>query len=188
MTRLARTKLSASRGFTLLELLVTVGVLALLLSLGVPSMRAAAEKRQTVAAVERIYSELQLARSEAISRSQPVFFNINGGADWAIGVSNDALCDPTDNVPACVLPDMQNNNPITHLYTVNDNDNVVVNADGNQVAFFPQRGTATARTISVSSVGNNGYIANVIVRPLGQISICSPDADPAKYVTSYGDC
>lgn len=151
-------------------------------------MRAAAEKRQTMAAVERIYSELHLARSEAISRSQPVFFNISPGADWAIGISNNALCDPTDNVPACTLPDMDNNNPITHLYTADDNDNVTLNATGNQITFLPQRGTATGATISVSSVGRNGYDVNIIVRPLGQIAVCSPDADPQKYVTSYREC
>ena len=151
-------------------------------------MATMAERRQTIAAVERIYSELQLARTTAVAMSQPVFMNISSGDNWALGVSNDENCDPIDNNPACSIPDVQNNNPVTRLYTVADNDNVRVNSGGNQITFFSQRGTATPTSIVVTSLGDIGYVVNIIVRPLGQISICSPAADPRKRLTSYTAC
>jgi prepilin-type N-terminal cleavage/methylation domain-containing protein len=176
------------QGFSLLELLLAVVVLAVAVIMAVPAMTTMAERRQTMAAVERIYSELQLARSLAVARSQPIFMNISPGNSWALGLSNNALCDPSDNDPACSIPDLANNNPITHLYSVQDNGNVSINATGNQITFFSQRGTATPANIVVSSNGDAGYIVNIVVRPLGQIAICSPDADPAKHLANYRAC
>ena len=177
-----------SQGFTLIELLITLAVLAVILTVGIPSMREAFEKRRTVAAVERLFSELQTAKLEAIARSQPVFVNIQPGANWAIGISDNALCDPSDNNPACTLPDMDGNNPITRIISSNEFGTVTLGSTGNQITFFPQRGTATANTFSVTSTGNQGFAANIIVRPLGQVRICSQDDNPASYVTSYRDC
>ena len=177
-----------SKGFTLLELMFTIAVFAILVTLAVPSMKSAVEKRRTVAAAEEIYSQIQLARSEAIARSQPVFLNIAPGADWAIGVSNNAACDPSDNVPACTLPDVANNNPITHRFTANDFENVSLAATANQITFLSQRGTATAAIIGIASTGDIGYLMAVVVRPLGQVSMCSPNTDPSKYVTGYRVC
>ena len=181
---------TGQRGFTLLELLVTIAVLAIVLTIGVPSMATAIEKRRTIAAAEQIYSELQLARSETIARSEPLFMNIAGGANWAVGVSNNSLCDPSDDVPACVLPDAGtvNNNPITHRFTFSDHPDVTLATTANQIAFQSQRGTATSADIDITSEGDVGYVMTVVVGALGQISICSSDADPAKYVSGYGSC
>jgi type IV fimbrial biogenesis protein FimT len=176
------------RGFTLLELLMAVVILSLAVLMAVPAMTKMAERRQTMAAVERIYSELQLARSIAVAQSQPIFMNINPGNDWALGISNNAACDPVDNEPACSVPDLNGNNPVTHLFTSFDNDNVTVNATDNQITFFSQRGTATPVNIVVSSQGEVGYVVNILVRPLGQISICSPNTDPNRRLGSYRAC
>jgi prepilin-type N-terminal cleavage/methylation domain-containing protein len=178
----------SSHGFTLIELLLAVLLLSMALVLAVPAMTTMAERRQTIAAVERIYSELQLARSTAVAMSQPVFMNINSGDDWALGVSNDATCDPVDNNPACSIPDVENNNPGTRLFSVSDNEDVRVNSGGNQITFFSQRGTATPTNIVVTSLGDIGYIVNIVVRPLGQVSICSPTDDPRRHLTSFRAC
>ena len=179
---------TSSRGFTLIELLLAVALLSVVVAFTVPAMATMAERRETIAAVERIYSELQLARSTAVAMSQPVFMNISSGDNWALGVSNDANCDPIDNSPACSIPDVQNNNPVTRLYTVADNDNVRVNAGGNQITFFSQRGTATPTDIVVTSLGDIGYVVNIQVLPLGQIIICSQAGDPRQRLTSYRAC
>jgi len=175
-------------GFTLFDLMVAIGVLSIAMSVAIPSMRTAVEKRNTTAAAEEIYSQIQLARSESIARTQTVFMNLSAGAEWSLGFSTDQNCDPTDNEPACALPDLDGANPITHRVTVGDHDGVSLASTANQITFMPQRGTATSATISITSQGANGYAVNVVVGLLGQVSLCSPDDDPAAYVTVYRPC
>jgi prepilin-type N-terminal cleavage/methylation domain-containing protein len=188
LTRATRANKTSQLGFTLLELMITLAILAVILSIGVPSMQSAMEKRRTVSAAEAIYSQIQLARSESISRSSTLFMNISGGSTWAIGFGTDQNCDPTDNNPACTLPDQDNANAITQLLTSADHNNVSVTTTSNQITFSPQRGTATNATISVNSSGNMGYIVNVVVGILGQVSLCSPNTDPTNYVAGYRAC
>lgn len=171
-----------------MDLMITVAVLAIIAAIGAPSMIEAAEKRDAMSAAEGIYSQIQLARSESIARSQQVFMNIVDGTDWALGFGSDQTCDPTDNAPACTLPDLDNNDPITHRLTFADLDNVSVAATTNQITFTPQRGMVTGTTISVTSQGRIGYAVTINVGMLGQVSICSPTADPARYVKSYRPC
>jgi type IV fimbrial biogenesis protein FimT len=178
----------SERGFTLYELMITVAILALVLGLGVPSMQTAVEKRQTVAAAEHIYSQLQLARSASVARSEQVFANIVEGVDWAVGVSNNAACDPSDNSPACTLPDVDGGNAVTQLVTADDFDTVTLATTSAQITFSPQRATASAATIDITSTEDIGFRMRVEVGLLGQISMCSPNAVPATYVTGYRAC
>lgn len=60
------------RGFTLLEALVVLALLAVLLSLAAPSLKSLRQKHQMQSAAEQLQASLQLARSEALRRQQRV--------------------------------------------------------------------------------------------------------------------
>ena len=180
-------RLGLQRGFTLLELMVTVAILALVMVLGVPSMNAAIEKRRAIAAAEQIYSQLQLARFESVARSQPVFANIVGGNAWAIGVSNNSACDPSDNAPACQLPDMNGANAVTQIVSAANHSTVALATSAAQITFSPQRATASNADIDITSNGDRGFALRVEVSVLGRIGICSP-ADPITQVGGYREC
>lgn len=178
---------ASQQGFTVLELMITVAVLAVVLTLGVPSMSAAMEKRRTIAAAEQIYSQLQLARFESVARSQQVFANIVGGNSWAIGVSNNSACDPSDNSPACSLPDMTGANAVTQIVSSANFSTVSVTTSAAQITFSPQRATASSADIDIVSNGDVGFALRVEVSLLGRIGICSP-ADPVTQVGGYREC
>jgi len=59
---------SRSRGFTLPELLITLGVIAIILSLAVPSVSSIVKDNRLAAKINAVVSDLHLARSEAVKR------------------------------------------------------------------------------------------------------------------------
>lgn len=71
----------AVSGFTLVELLVVISITAILLSLGVPSMRFLLEKNAVAAQVNSFIGSVALARSEAIKRNAPIVMCRNANAE-----------------------------------------------------------------------------------------------------------
>lgn len=78
-----------SRGFTLVELMVTVAVMAALVAIATPSMTALIDNGRVAGQTEELVSSLQLARAEAIRRNARVTVCAgtgvvcSGSATWA---------------------------------------------------------------------------------------------------------
>jgi type IV fimbrial biogenesis protein FimT len=66
---------AASRGFTLIEVMLVVGLIGLLLTLAAPSMKEAIELRRLRAANAQLITDLQFGRSEAISQRSVMRIN-----------------------------------------------------------------------------------------------------------------
>lgn len=73
-----------SHGFTLVELMVTVAIAAILLTVGVPSMRNMIESQRARSISGELHSALTLARSEAIKRNANVTLSPQNSA-WING-------------------------------------------------------------------------------------------------------
>jgi type IV fimbrial biogenesis protein FimT len=78
-----------SRGFTLIELMVTVAVLALLAAVAAPAMIMLLNSNRLSSTAGELTAALQLARAEAVRRSAPVTLcgstdgvNCTNGANW----------------------------------------------------------------------------------------------------------
>lgn len=73
------------KGFTIVEALVAVGVLAILASLAAPSFETTLVNFRVRLAAEGLVSGLQLARAEALRRNQPVRFTLaDGRGNWSV--------------------------------------------------------------------------------------------------------
>ena len=59
-------------GFTIVELMLTIAVAAVILSIGVPSFQGLMERNQLTSGINQFISSMSLARSEAIKRNQRV--------------------------------------------------------------------------------------------------------------------
>ena len=98
-------------------------------------------------------------------------------------------CDPSDNNPACTLPDLDTNNPITHLITAADHPDFTLTSTSNQITFESQRGTTSGATLNVESRDDEAFEVTINVGLLGQVGICSVDTDPnTEYVSGYRAC
>ena len=72
-----------SPGFTLIELMVALAIVALLLVLGVPSFTTFVRNSEIRSTSESIINGLRAATTEAANRNRPVTFSLKGsGADW----------------------------------------------------------------------------------------------------------
>lgn len=82
-----------ARGFTLIELMVTVAVLAVMASLAAPSFRQLLAAQRVRATAYNIVGDLVLARSEALKRGENVTITPVSAAwanGWSVNVASNA--------------------------------------------------------------------------------------------------
>ena len=87
---------SKNKGFTLIELFIVLGVVAILTSLALPSYRTILEKRQVTSGAEQLSAFISAVQFEAVKRGEPlaVYYHARTLADWCIGVTPaDTPCD-----------------------------------------------------------------------------------------------
>ncbi len=72
MKMLHAARISAQRGLTLIELLTTVSVIAIVLSVGVPSFNSIVANNQITTTTNTFVAIMNVARSEAMKRSQTI--------------------------------------------------------------------------------------------------------------------
>ena len=63
---------AATRGFTLVEMMVTVAIVAIMLALAAPAMQQFVTQKAVSTSADELVSALRFARSEALKRSSPV--------------------------------------------------------------------------------------------------------------------
>lgn len=92
-------------GFTLVELMVTVAIVALLASLAIPSFAPAIQKQRLKNAAQELQGQLYLAKAEAIKTGQRVYLSAQAGQAACYGFKVGAPCDctSTDAESACSL-------------------------------------------------------------------------------------
>lgn len=85
--------MSSSRGFTLVELMVTLAVLVIVVGLAAPNLSAFIQSNRVTGHANGMISALNFARSEAVSRAESVRFcpvnddhdACSGDNDWSVG-------------------------------------------------------------------------------------------------------
>lgn len=114
----------AVSGVTLIELIVAVAVLAILITIAVPSFREISLRNRSTSAVNGLLADLALARSEAVKQQRNAYVTAVGGDwndGWAVWVdaNNNNANDGPPNEPALREqghlnnPDMDTSNRFT---------------------------------------------------------------------------
>lgn len=108
---------SASNGFTLIELMVTVSIFAIILGLGIPNLRTFLVRNQAAQITTEFASDVSRARIEAINRNNCVTICLSAntanaltggtpscdasGSNWQAGwiIFSNPTCSATENDP-----------------------------------------------------------------------------------------
>jgi type IV fimbrial biogenesis protein FimT len=167
------------QGFTLMEILVTISIASLLMTLGVPAMRNALENHRAFTLSREFVAMVAYTRSEAITRKQPVSFcaaaDVNltncastggfvAGQSWNNGWlvfidgDSDGIVDTGEEILK-VQP------PLSHNDIFNSIQRVVTYDD----AGFPTAGTGSFTVEPAGCSGTNGKL--VTISPAGRPTI-----------------
>jgi type IV fimbrial biogenesis protein FimT len=187
---------AAAPGFTLIELMITLAVLAIVLMVGLPSMGTWLQNTQIRTSAESMQAGLQLARAEALKRNTTVRFQLVDtmssacalsatGRNWVVSLSAaTGLCnaDPSETAAPQIIQKRS---------SAEGSPNAVVTADAGSVA-FNGLGRAAAGSLTQIDVTNpaNGACktpaGNEPMRCLrlsvsagGQVRMCDPAVDDA---------
>ncbi len=149
--------MNKSRGVTLIELMVTIVVLAILASMAIPSFTNMMERQRLINATEAIYSDLQNARSEAVKRSLEIVASVQGDC---LTVADKLVS------PSFVL----SNTCMAAFPTIG------MATTRSSISFDRVRGitnpTGGGGTITLTSA--SGLVAKVIISGFGRVRVCSP--------------
>ena len=163
-----------NRGFTLIELMVTVAILVILLTIGVPSMTSFFDRQKVVSAAEAVYSALQETKSEALSRSTQIYFKNNLGSSFTWAITDQNSC--TLGGGGCTIN--VNGSDISNEFKNSSFNDVTASTNNQNISFDGTLGASNAASIGLTSP--NGKLISISVSALGRISICSDDVGGYK--------
>ena len=164
-------------GISLVELMITVSIIAILVTVGGPAIFAMQKSLQLKAAVESSYFAFQAARANAISLGKDVSVSIVDSTNWCVGISDNGDCDCTILL-SCTI------NSVEQLVKAQDFQNITmqdVRFGANNLAVYDGiRGLSTGNAGSlVFSDGVNQ--AKLILSNMGRVRICVAAGEVGRY-------
>ncbi|MGZ8191416.1 MAG: GspH/FimT family pseudopilin [Methylococcaceae bacterium] len=160
------------QGFTLVELLVVVAIMAITLAFGVPSFQAVIASSRLTNAANSMVTALQLARSEAIKTNRLVTVsNVNNNSAWGDGwivfmdKNQDNLQDIDDD-PEIDEPTIGSFDAINTSFTVKPDPNFT-----NRVIYRPDGRSNTFGSFTFCSPAETADFRNVVIASTGRVRV-----------------
>lgn len=177
------------KGFTMIELMVAMAILAALFSIGLPSYQAWVQNTRVRAAAESVLHGLQLAKAEAVRRNSAVGFYLvsdltsscaasSTEGNWVISMQDPvAACDvaPSDTVAPQIMQKRSQQEGATDIVTI-----ATTPAGRSRIVFSPLgRGTNTAVDFTqidfaAASPVPGGRNLRILIGAGGNLRMCDP--------------
>ena len=186
-----------SRGFSIVELMIAVLLLAISAALAIPSYREMIEKRQLTHGAEQLVAFVNAAQSESIKQNSvlTVSYSRTAENDWCVGAVVSATacdCRETDASQAdfCAIDSQA---WIINNAHAGDRDLVTAMEGDGAYSFDPVRGLVPEflddddQFVVEMNSSSAGYQLRLRVAVTGQVDLCSP-ADSEHAVPGYAVC
>jgi type IV fimbrial biogenesis protein FimT len=192
----------------MIELMVTVFVMAVLVTLAAPSFRDMIDKSRLRGATDDIINLLNIARASAVKLHRDVNVSVEKGSAWCAGavsapdpanvgdaIGTATVCDCAAGTVACLvdgapmLTSAKAYGSGSTATLASGNANKLLNSN-NGIVFSAKFGaldlaSTLPTTLTVTSPLGK-YSAQISVSPLGETYVCTPVADPP--VPGYPSC
>lgn len=160
-----------SMGFTIIELMIGIAIIAVLLAIALPSFQSMILGIQVKSAAEALNNGLQLTKAEAVRRNNNVTFTLGTGTAWTVGCTipiADSNADGVDECPAVIQsrPNEIGSGNVTLTVSPAGATTVTFNGLGRAVAANP------ITRMDVAAVGTNKTLRVQISG--GSIRMCDP--------------
>jgi type IV fimbrial biogenesis protein FimT len=200
-------------GFTVIELMVTVAVVAVLALIAVPSFNDLIEKSRLRGATDDMVALLNVARARAIKLQRDVNVSVSGTTTWCAGASSAGdppsvakqvpaatACDCTsagaclvDGLPALVSSGDYKGVTISNVSSTGSGTSTgikYVNA-ASGITFNSKFGSLDLGSLPTNPLvvvksKSLKYSTQISISPLGQTSVCVPSSSP--FVAGYPSC
>lgn len=187
---------SRHRGFTLVEVMMSVVLIAISAALALPSYRDMVEKRQVTNGAEQLASFINAAQGAAMKTNRDVWvsWDRTAGNEWCIGANTGSKCECTQ-ANSCLINGQEY---VIDNGSASDRDLFYTFSGGDGNAY----GVDTVRGLVVNELGevlspadypelklrSNGedFRLNLRVNGTGRVTLCSDDAVHA--VPGYPVC
>lgn len=162
------------RGVTLIEMTITIAIVAILITLAVPSFKVMLANAQIRTAAQALHDGLQLARVEAIRRNERVIFIKGTQSAWTVSIESDASTVQT-------RPYTEGSTAATVSVTPNGATQVTFNALGRVVANTDASNSITQLDIDgpitlISAA--DSHELRITITTGGAIRLCDPNVTP----------
>ena len=158
-----------SAGFTIIELLIALTLVAILVAVALPSYQSLRQEQMVRAATQAIYTDVMLLKSEAVKRNNKltlIIFN-SGLSGWCYRVAVDGVGSCNSCADSCSTVEGRKGGDASEYPGIA----LTTTYTGGKLTFSPRRGTLPAGNIELSS---GAYTIQVRSSDLGRVSTCAP--------------
>jgi type IV fimbrial biogenesis protein FimT len=174
----------AVAGFTLIELVVALAILAILAVAAVPSFDDFRVRARLKGVATNLFTDLQLARSEAVEHNAAVTVSFTTGASWCYGIhQGTAACDcgtagscSIKSVSATDFPGVSLSQAQA-ISSAGTNSWYVINPVRGQI--LDAAGNAVSGNVVFAGSGSRSLRGDI--NAVGRVRLCSPSGSVSGY-------